>query len=93
MEEKFLAAWEEARATAGRMGVRLRPINPETAIKTARQCLSGHRESDGFFILADQHHLELSLEALATDKRFGELFTDEQVNNALQRLLNAGYYG
>ena len=93
MEEKFLAAWEEARAAATRLGVRMRPINAESAMKIAQQCLSGHRESDGFFVLADKHRLEFSLEALATDKRFGELFTDEQVNNALQRLLAAGYYG
>jgi len=26
------------------------------------------------------------------DKRFGALFTDEEANNALTRLLNAGYY-
>ena len=36
--------------------------------------------------------LELSLEALAVDKRFGALFSDEEANNALTRLLNAGYY-
>ena len=53
--------------------------------------LSGTRESDGFGVLADKHHLELSLEALAIDKRFTALFTDEEANTALQRLLAAGY--
>ena len=60
-------------------------------MKTAKRWLSGHRESDGFHILADKHHLELTLEALAVDKRFTALFTDEEANNALVRLLNAGY--
>ena len=91
MEQKFVAAWMANRETAARMGVRLRPLAPEDAMKTAKLCLSGHRESDGFHILADKHHLELTLEALAVDKRFTALFTDEEANNALVRLLNAGY--
>ena len=33
-----------------------------------------------------------SLEALAIDKRFTALFTDEEANNALMRLLDAGFY-
>ena len=92
MEEKFIEAWFAARETAQRMGVRLRPMNPEDAMKTAHRALQGHRESDGFQILADKKHLELSLEALAVDKRFGTLFSDEEANTALMRLLNAGYY-
>ena len=91
MEQKFIAAWLANRETAARMGVRLRPLAPEEAMKTAKRWLSGHRESDGFHILADKHHLELTLEALAVDKRFTALFTDEEANNALVRLLNAGY--
>ena len=91
MEQKFIAAWMANRETAIRMGVRLRPLAAEDAMKTAKRCLSGHRESDGFTILADKRHLELSLEALAVDKRFGALFSDEEANTALVRLLNAGY--
>ena len=92
MEQKFIEAWLAAREKARRMGVRLRPLEAEDAMKTAHRYLQGHRESDGFQILADKQHLELSLEALAVDKRFGELFSDEEANNALMRLLNAGYY-
>lgn len=92
MEQKFIEAWFAARETAQRMGVRLRPMNPEDAMKNAHRALQGHRESDGFQILADKKHLELSLEALAVDKRFGALFSDEEANTALMRLLNAGYY-
>ncbi len=91
MEEKFIAAWAAAREQATRMGVRMRPIPPEEAMKAAHRCLGSHRESDGFSILADKRHLELSLEALAADKRFTQLFSDEEVNNALSRLLSAGY--
>ena len=62
------------------------------AVKTARRILTGSRLSDGFNALMAKGHLELSLEALAVDKRFGALFSDEEANNALTRLLNAGYY-
>ncbi len=91
MEEKFIAAWAASREKAQRMGVRMRPIEDGEAMKTARRCLSGHRVSDGFSVLADKGHLELSLEALAVDKRFTQLFTDEEANTALTRLLEAGY--
>ena len=69
MEEKFIAQWLKNRETAARMGVRLRPVEASDAMKTAHRWLSGHRESDGFSILADKHHLELTLEALAVDKK------------------------
>ena len=91
MEEKFIAAWLSGREKAMKLGVRLRPLDTADAMKTAHRYLSGHRESDGFQILADKGHLELTLEALAVDKRFTGLFTDEEANNALMRLLNAGY--
>ena len=91
MEQKFIEALAANREKAERLGVRMRPVNPEDALKNAHRCLSGNRVSDGFSILADKGHLELSLEALAIDKRFTALFTDEEANNALMRLLDAGY--
>ena len=91
MEEKFVAVWLSNREKAARLGVRMRPVAAEEAMKTAHRWLSGHRESDGFAILADKQHLELTLEALAVDKRFTALFTDEEANTALTRLLSAGY--
>ena len=88
MEEKFLAAVENARQQATRLGVRIRPV---ADMKSARRVLTGSRESDGFFALADQNRLDLSLEALAVKKQFTGLFTDEEANTALTRLLDAGY--
>ena len=87
MEEKFIAAWEENRAKAEKLGVRMRPLDA----KAAGRCLSGSRLSDGFNALAAKGALKLSLEALAIDKHFTALFTDEQANEALTRLLEAGY--
>ena len=87
MEEKFIAAWESNRAAANLMGVRMRPLD----LKQAKRILSGTRLSDGFNDLAQKGQLKLSLEALVVDKRFTGLFTDEEANEALMRLLDAGY--
>ena len=87
MEQKFIAAWENNRAAAQLMGVRMRPLD----LKSARRVLSGNRLSDGFNELKAIGQLKLSLEALAVDKRFTSLFTDEEANEALDRLLEAGY--
>lgn len=92
MEEKFIAAWAANREKAQALGIRMRPVAPEDALKTARYLLDRNRASDGFDALAARGQLALSLEALATDKRFTALFTDEQANTALQRLLDAGYF-
>ena len=88
MEEKFIAAWENNRAKATLLGVRMRPLD----LKGAKRTLSGNRLSDGFNELKAKNALKLSLEALAVDKRFTELFTDEEANEALSRRLEAGYY-
>lgn len=88
MEEKFLFALEDCRQKAEKLGVRMRPV---TDFQQVRRCLSGHRESDGFSQLASKGRLELSMEALAVKKQFTALFSDEEANNALMRLLEAGY--
>ena len=87
MEVKFIAAWEQNRAAALLLGIRMRPLD----LKTAKRILSGSRLSDGFSELAAKGQLKLSLEALTIDKRFTGLFSDEEANEALGRLLEAGY--
>ena len=92
MEQNFIAAWAAAREKAESLGVRMRPVAAEDALKTARRSLSGTRLSDGFNLLQQKGRLDLSLEALVIDKRFTQLFTDEEANEALTRLLEAGYH-
>lgn len=92
MEQRFIAAWAKAREEAAALGVRMRPVADADAMKTAHRALSGNRQSDGFAALEAAGRLDLSLEALATDKRFTALFTDEEANTALMRLLDAGFY-
>ncbi len=91
MEKAFAAAWAKAREQAAQVGVRMRPVAEDQALQQARRCLDGHRLSDGFQALAAGGHLAWSLEALAVNPKFTGLFTDEQANEALTRLLEAGY--
>ena len=88
MEAKFRAALAANREKAEALGARIRPI---TDMQQAHRCLSGSRESDGFNLLAQKGRLDLSLEALAVKKQFTGLFNDDEANNALMRLLDAGY--
>ena len=92
MEQKFIAAWAAARQKAEALGVKMRPVPDGEALKTAHRTLSGRRLSDGFNALQAKGQLKLSLEALVIDKRFTALFTDEEANEALMRLLEVGYH-
>ena len=88
MEQKFLAQLEANRQKALTLGVLIRPVED---MKQAKRLLSGSRTSDGFADLMKKGQLKLSLEALVVDKRFTALFTDDEANTALMRLLDAGY--
>ena len=91
MEEKFIAAWQANREKAAALGVRMRPVEKAEALKQAHRLLSGSRTSDGFDLLAQKGQLKLSLEAMVVDKRFTALFSDDEANEALTRLLCAGH--
>ena len=88
MEAKFIQALEKSRIQATALGVRIRPVE---GVEQAHRILSGHKESDGFSHLARLGRLDLSLEALAVKKQYTALFSDEEANNALVRLIDAGY--
>ena len=89
MEEKFLIALQQATQAAAALGVRVRPVE---TMEQAHRILSGHRESDGFSHLAKLGRLDLSIEALAVKKQFTALFSDDEANNALMRLMDAGFF-
>ena len=92
MEEKFIAAWLAARQQAQALGIRLRPVEKEDMLASAHRQLTGNRSREGFGQLETKGRLDLSLEALAVDKRFTGLFSDEEANQALTRLLETGYF-
>lgn len=93
MEQKFIAAWMEARAKAEALGARFRPLESGKEMASAHRQLAGKRCSEGYMVLESKGRLDLSLEALAVDKRFTGLFSDEEADTALARLLDSGFYG
>lgn len=61
-------------------------------VETVRELCRRGRLSDGFDALQKCGHLELSLEALVIQGKYGSLFTDEEVNFCLDVLMEAGYF-
>ena len=94
-EDGFLAAREAQWTAMEALGIPTVRMRNEAqklgAAEAARRCLSGRRCSDGFDRLAQAGQLKLSLEALALEPAWGSLFTDDQANEAVARLMEAGY--
>lgn len=59
-------------------------------LETARRLLAAPRISDGFAALWERNRLDLTVEALVVQPRFAELFTDEEIDTARQRLAQFG---
>lgn len=61
-------------------------------VETARALAQKRRLSDGFDQLAQCGHLELSLEALMVQGKYGALFTDQEINWCFEVLCQADYF-
>lgn len=70
----------------------LQNLQENGGLETAKEQLQRRRVSDGFDALAQCRHLELSLEALIIQGKYGALFTDDEVNWCLTVLMEAGYF-
>ncbi len=96
LEVRFAAAWANCWTKMDALGIataRMRKQAQEQgALTAAHRILSGRRCSDGFSALAEKGALKLSLEALILEPVWGGLFTDEEANEALCRLMEAGYW-
>ena len=60
--------------------------------KTAQEMIRKRRTSDGFAKLASAGRLDLTLEAQVVKSEYGELFSDEEVNECYDLLCEHGYY-
>ena len=63
------------------------------ALKAVKELLRRGQPSDGFAVLADAGRLDLSIEAVIIKSRYGELFSDEEVNYCFELLCDQGYFG
>ena len=68
-------------------------IEKSGAVAASKMILSGNKTSDTFDLLAEKGKLADSIEAVLIKSRYGVLFDDEEVDNALSRLVDEGYYG
>lgn len=97
LEEAFCREAEKNAQTAmlahGAPTKRLLLALEQSGLEPVRESARRHRVSDGFDHLSRLGHLELTPEALMTKGKYGALFTDDEVNWALNVLMEAGYFG
>ncbi|MGL5677005.1 MAG: hypothetical protein ACRDDX_11365 [Cellulosilyticaceae bacterium] len=82
-----------AKECAGYRGIRfLQTIEKFGGVKTAKEILRKGRVSDDFDKLQVAGLLKYSMEATIIDRKYGELFDDEEVNSCFEVLCENGYY-
>ncbi|MBE6023087.1 MAG: hypothetical protein E7231_07625 [Cellulosilyticum sp.] len=84
---------EEAQKSCAYRGIRFRQtLEKFGGVKTAKEIIRKGRLSDEFEILEKAGLIRLTMEALVVDRRFAELFTDDEVNSCYEVLCEYGYY-
>ena len=84
---------EEAQKTSAYRGIRfIQTIQKFGGVKTAKEIMRKGRLSDEFEVLQKAGLIQLTMEALVVDRRFAELFTDDEVNSCYEVLCEYGYY-
>jgi len=61
-------------------------------VSTAKELIKKGKLSDGFIALQAKARLDLTMEAAVTEKKYTELFTDDEVNYCFELLCQSGYY-
>ena len=69
----------------------LRMLNEHGAIDTACRLLQSESPSDGFITLCENNRLDLSVEALILQDTWNQLFNEEDLVIARNRLRDYGY--
>lgn len=93
LTKTLLENCDAAEALGCRMVRMRKQIEEHGAAALIRELARRGRTSDGFDELATQGRLDLTAEAVAVQSRFGELFSDAEVNACFATLLAAGYQG
>lgn len=69
----------------------LQMLNERGALATARQLITTNKPSDGFTKLWECDRLDLTVEAIALNPIYSDLFTKEELDLAKERLEEYGY--
>lgn len=91
--EELIKKCEQSKGVNGYNPTRMmETIHKFGGVKTAKEILRKGRVSDGFDKLREAQKLELTMEATVIDRKYGELFEDEEVNSCYELLCEYGYY-
>lgn len=89
----LMAQLSKAQEVTGVEEVRLRQQAEKLGgVKAVQQMLARRQETRQFQPLQKMKRLDLSVEALVIQGKFGGLFSDEEVNACLQVLLEGGMF-
>lgn len=92
--EELIKKCEEAQKKCGYNSARfLQTVERFGGVKTAKEIIRKGRVSDGFDKLQQSGLIHLTMEAAVIDPKYGELFTDDEVNSCYELLCENGYYG
>lgn len=69
----------------------LQMVANEGGLETAKKLLLENKISDGFMELLQNNRLDLTVEALVIKDEYRHLFSDSEIEEATQRLINYGY--
>lgn len=96
LEAAFTAAAENTMQKAEALGLDSAPLRAQCekhgAAACLKRCIQRGQEIPLSRELTAAGQTGLRLEALAVESHFAELFTDEEINACLERLIEAGYY-
>lgn len=88
MKDVYVRAKRQANYNAGYF---LEMLSVYGGLGTARRLLASPEVSSGFTALYERGRLDLTVEALVVQPRFADLFTDDEIETARQRLRDLGY--
>jgi hypothetical protein len=90
----MVSIYETAKRELGYNASRfIQMVSEQGGIAAARQLVWSDRPSDGFTFLWEHHRLDLTVEAHMLDEEFASLFSDEDRQQALDRLALYGWPG
>lgn len=69
----------------------LQTIIDKGALKTAKHLITSNTPSEGFTKLWECNHLDMTVEAVALNPMYADLFTEDELKQAKERLEQYGY--
>lgn len=93
LDEELIKKCEMAQKECGYNPTRfLQTVAKFGGVKTVKEIMRKGGISDGFDKLQQAGLIEFTMEATVIDTKYGELFTDDEVNSCYELLCEHGYY-